>query len=112
MRCNGPAIWLQLCCNVLVRCLHGLLCWGQQCPQPPCLSAVTPCVGARTRTCAMLYTFGDCTLDTQLYTLQRAGQTLRLRPKVFQVLCHLLAHPERVIPKDELVAAIWPGQFI
>ena len=34
----------------------------------------------------MLYTFSDCALDTQLYTLRRAGQALRLRPKVFQVL--------------------------
>src|SRR5215472_13403459 len=44
---------------------------------------------AQERKRAMLYVFGDCTLDTQLYTLQRAGQALRLRPKVFQVLRYL-----------------------
>ena len=34
----------------------------------------------------MIYRFADCTLDTQLSTLQRAGQTTRLAPKVFEVL--------------------------
>ena len=35
----------------------------------------------------MLYRFADCALDTQLYTLDRAGQSTRLPPKVFEVLC-------------------------
>lgn len=60
----------------------------------------------------MLYTFGDCSLNTQLYTLQRAGQALRLRPKVFQVLYYLLQHCDRVIPKQELAEQAWPEQFI
>ena len=60
----------------------------------------------------MRYTFADCELDTQLYTLRRAGQPLRVRPKVFEVLCYLLEHRERVISKDELCEAVWPEQFI
>jgi predicted ATPase/DNA-binding winged helix-turn-helix (wHTH) protein len=60
----------------------------------------------------MFYTFGDCTLDTQLYTVQRAQQSIRLRPKVFQVLLYLLEHRHRVVPKDELVASVWPAQFV
>src|SRR5215471_6510953 len=60
----------------------------------------------------MRYTVGDCTLDTQLYTLQRAEQVLRLRPKVFQVLLYLLEHRERVISKQELAEQVWPDQFI
>ncbi|MGH8056199.1 MAG: winged helix-turn-helix domain-containing protein, partial [Candidatus Entotheonellia bacterium] len=60
----------------------------------------------------MLYVFGDCELDTCLYTLQRAGQTSRLRPKVFRVCLHLVEHRDRVVPRDELCAQVWPGQFI
>ena len=36
--------------------------------------------------------FADCILDTQLYTLHRAGTTRLLQPKVFQVLQYLVAH--------------------
>ncbi len=60
----------------------------------------------------MIYRFGDCELDTQRITLRRAGETVRLRPKVFQLLEYLLLHHERVISKDELCNAIWPDQFI
>ena len=40
----------------------------------------------------MRYVFADCVLDTQLYTLHRAGTAVRLRPKVFHVLHYLLEH--------------------
>ncbi|RPJ21181.1 MAG: hypothetical protein EHM35_18555, partial [Planctomycetaceae bacterium] len=60
----------------------------------------------------MIYVFGDCELDTSLYTLQRAGQTNRLRPKVFRVCLYLLEHRERVVTREELCAQVWPGQFI
>ena len=53
----------------------------------------------------MIYAFGDCTLDTQLYTVQRAGQSIRLRPKVFQVLRYLLEHRDCIISKQELCAS-------
>jgi DNA-binding winged helix-turn-helix (wHTH) protein len=52
----------------------------------------------------MRYLFADCVLDTQLYTLSRAGTPLPLRPKVFQVLCYLIEHRNHVVSKDELCA--------
>jgi TolB-like protein/DNA-binding winged helix-turn-helix (wHTH) protein/Flp pilus assembly protein TadD len=60
----------------------------------------------------MIYVFGDCDLDTSLYTLRRAGQTIRLRPKAFRVCLYLLEHRDRVVPREELCAQVWPGQFI
>jgi hypothetical protein len=32
----------------------------------------------------MRYIFGDCTLDTELYVVQRTGLTIPLRLKVFR----------------------------
>lgn len=58
----------------------------------------------------MIYTFGDCELHTATYSLRRDGQTLHLRPKVFQVLTYLLEHGDRVVGKDELCDAVWPNQ--
>ena len=60
----------------------------------------------------MRYAFADCVLDTQLYTLIRAGTPRPLRPKVFQVLAYLLAHHDRVVSKEELLEHLWPGQFV
>jgi class 3 adenylate cyclase len=60
----------------------------------------------------MIYVFGDCALDTRLYALHRVGRSIRLRPKVFQVLTYLLAHRERVVSRQELCAQVWPDQFI
>lgn len=60
----------------------------------------------------MRYVFGDYTLDTQRYELHRAGELLKLRPKVFQVLAYLLVHHDRVVPKTELLEHVWPNQFI
>jgi len=60
----------------------------------------------------MIYRFGDCELDTSLYTLQRGGQSTRLRPKVFRVCLCLLEHRDRVVTREELCAQVWPDQFI
>src|SRR6266700_7018278 len=60
----------------------------------------------------MRYAFADCVLDTQLYTLARAGSSRPLRPKVFQVLVYLLTHRDHVVSREELCAQVWPGQFL
>ena len=58
----------------------------------------------------MRYFFADCLLDTQCYLLHRAGQSMRLRPKVFQALLYLLTHRDRVIPKQELGTQVWAAR--
>src|SRR5499427_7654389 len=60
----------------------------------------------------MRYRFADCILDTQLSTLERAGQTTRLAPKVFEVLCYLIEHRDRVVSKQELCEQVWEGLAI
>src|SRR5262249_41827098 len=60
----------------------------------------------------MRYLFADCLLDTQCYLLRRAGQSIRLRPKVFQALTYLLTHRDRVIPKQELCEQVWSAQVV
>src|SRR5215510_11893057 len=60
----------------------------------------------------MIYRFGDCELDTTLYSLQRAGQRVRLRPKVFRACLYLLEHRDRVVSREELCTQVWSGQFI
>ena len=60
----------------------------------------------------MIYRFADCALDTQLHILHRAGQSTRLAPKVFEVLCYLIEHRDRVVSKQELCDRVWEGLAI
>src|SRR5919197_4832862 len=60
----------------------------------------------------MYYIFGDYVLDTQRHELHHAGEPMKLRRKVFQVLAYLLAHRERVVPKQELLEHLRPDQFV
>jgi hypothetical protein len=45
----------------------------------------------------MIYLFGTCTVDTSVYSVQRGGHSLRLRPKVFRGCFYLLEHRDRTI---------------
>lgn len=60
----------------------------------------------------MTYYFGNSQLDIARRELRRNGDTLHVRPKVFDVLVHLLEHRDRVVSKDELLEAVWPGRII
>jgi DNA-binding winged helix-turn-helix (wHTH) protein len=60
----------------------------------------------------MRYSFGDYVLDTQRHELHGAGEPIKLRRKVFQVLVYLLAHRDRVVSKPELLEQLWPDQFV
>ena len=40
------------------------------------------------------------------------GREVRLQPRVFDVLCYLVRHRDRVVPKDELLDALWPGTVV
>src|ERR671923_13869 len=60
----------------------------------------------------MIYVFADCVLDPYLYTLQRAGQPVQLRPKAFAACLYLVEHRHRVVSRRELCGEIWPGQFV
>jgi len=60
----------------------------------------------------MRYSFGDFVFDTERRELQRAGEPVKLRRKVFQVLAYLLAHRDRVVSKQELLEHLWPDQFV
>lgn len=59
-----------------------------------------------------IWRFGDCEVDEGLFELRRAGRRVPMEPKVFDVLCFLIRHRERVLSKDELLDALWPGESV
>ena len=58
------------------------------------------------------YRFGEFELDAATASLRRAGQEVSLPPKAFQVLLYLVEQRERVVPKQELVEALWKDTFV
>ena len=59
-----------------------------------------------------LHTFGEFTLDPARYELRRGEEVLRLQPKTWDVLRYLVDNPGRLVTKDELLAAVWPGVIV
>jgi TolB-like protein/DNA-binding winged helix-turn-helix (wHTH) protein/Tfp pilus assembly protein PilF len=59
-----------------------------------------------------IYSFDDFTLDLTSGSLRRGGRDVRLRPKAFALLKFLVENPGRLVSKDELIAAVWPGTFV
>jgi adenylate cyclase len=58
------------------------------------------------------YLFEDCVFDTGRRELHRGGNTVALAPQVFDLLDFLIRNRERVVSKDDLIAAIWGGRIV
>ncbi|MEC3950217.1 winged helix-turn-helix domain-containing protein [Sphingobium sp. HWE2-09] len=56
--------------------------------------------------------FEDFSLDPDLRELQRAGVPVTLAPKVFDLLYLLVAHHDRIVSKDFMVAEVWNGRIV
>jgi DNA-binding winged helix-turn-helix (wHTH) protein/predicted ATPase len=51
-------------------------------------------------------------LDLPNECLWNGPEAIKLRPKAFAVLHYLLGHPGKLVTKDELLNAVWPGTFV
>lgn len=58
------------------------------------------------------FRFGPFFLDAGNQQLLRGQQALPLTPKSFAVLTHLLGRAGRLVSKDELLDAVWPGVHV
>jgi adenylate cyclase len=56
--------------------------------------------------------FDRFVLDLARGTLSSQGVDIPLRPKTFAVLTHLATHPNRLVAKEELFSAVWPGLVV
>jgi DNA-binding winged helix-turn-helix (wHTH) protein len=59
-----------------------------------------------------VYRFGPFRLDLASERLWRGADELVLRRKSFAVLCYLLAHAGRLVSRDEVLQAVWPGIMV
>jgi adenylate cyclase len=60
----------------------------------------------------LLYSFENFSLDTTRRELRRGGALIELQPQVFDVIEYLIRNRERVVSKDDLLAAVWNGRIV
>jgi DNA-binding winged helix-turn-helix (wHTH) protein/tetratricopeptide (TPR) repeat protein len=58
------------------------------------------------------FVFGQFELDPSTYKLFRAGREVSLQPKVFDAIRYLIENRDRVVDKEELLNAVWPGVHV
>ena len=59
-----------------------------------------------------MYLFDNYVLDVDQRELRRNHDTIALQPQVFDLLEYLIQKRDRVVTKDDLIAAIWGGRII
>lgn len=60
----------------------------------------------------MLYRFDDVVVNAATYQAMKGGRGLSLQPKMFELLCHLIEHRDRVVTRDELLQTFWPNEHV
>ena len=58
------------------------------------------------------YQFGPFVLDTLQHALLKKGKTVALTPKTYDTLLVLVQNRGRMLPKEELMHALWPDSFV
>ena len=60
----------------------------------------------------LLFFFEDFGLDCDRRELRRGNELLSVEPQVFDLLQYLIRNRDRVVSKDDLIAAVWQGRIV
>ena len=60
----------------------------------------------------MQYRFADLIFDSDCRELRRGAELVALEPQVFDLLEYLIRHRDRVVSRDDLLAAVWNGRIV
>jgi len=60
----------------------------------------------------MVYRFDDFVFEPEAARLLKSGQPIPLEPQVASLLKYLIDNRGRIVPKDELIDAIWDGRIV
>jgi predicted ATPase/DNA-binding winged helix-turn-helix (wHTH) protein len=60
----------------------------------------------------MISVFEGYEIDGARLEVRRNGEVLPVEPQVFEMLAYLVAHRDRVVPKEELLDNVWGDRFV
>lgn len=66
----------------------------------------------KTTACAGEFRVGAWRVDREACALHGPGGEQRVEPKVMDLLCLLAGHPGRVLSRERIMAALWPGLVV
>jgi len=55
------------------------------------------------------FLFGDYVIDAARRELRQGSEIVKVEPQVFDLLLYLIRNRDRVVTKDEVLSAVWPG---
>jgi DNA-binding winged helix-turn-helix (wHTH) protein/TolB-like protein len=58
------------------------------------------------------YRFDDVRVDLPRFEVHKDGAPVKIEPKAYEVLLHLIENRERVVEKGELLDAVWKNCFV
>jgi adenylate cyclase len=60
----------------------------------------------------VLFSFEDFVVDGERRELRAGGTIVPIEPQVFDLLVYLIENRDRVLSKDDLIAAVWAGRIV
>jgi TolB-like protein/Flp pilus assembly protein TadD len=60
----------------------------------------------------MIFRFGEYELDLAAQELRRDSSVQAVEPQVFALLVYLIEHRDRVVSRDDILAAVWRGRIV
>src|SRR5215813_3751199 len=60
----------------------------------------------------LLFLFDEFSLDTDRRELRGPAGLIGLEPQVFDLLAYLIRNRDRVVSKDDIIAAVWNGRIV
>ena len=61
---------------------------------------------------SVVFEFENFSLDSERRELNREGKLLALEPQVFDLLLYLVENRNRLVSKDDVLAAVWGGRLV
>ena len=62
--------------------------------------------------CKLLFLFDNCSIDTDRRELRHEGELRAVEPQVFDLLEFLIRNRDRMVSRDDLLAAVWNGRIV
>lgn len=58
------------------------------------------------------FRFGECLIQPQLNRIKTPHDSIRVEPKVMELLVYLAKHREEVLPKERVIQTVWPDSYV